>query len=146
MHIGVAIVNDLHPLGKMLPIIFGVRMNCLSLVSLPDKWIHIIICEWSWWINITFYFITEWNNWVSFGVMNCAQADSCNDFNVRGTPTIRIFYPRTNLGEFGLDIKSNNNIAYWKNIVFDHVEISQSKGLFPKEVGIPNLMPLRWVL
>ena len=89
-------------------------------------------------------FLTEWNNWVRFGVINCAQADSCNDFNVRGTPTIRIFYPRTNVGEFGLDIKSNNNVAYWKNIVFDQVEISQSKGLFPKDVGIPNLLPLRW--
>ena len=88
-------------------------------------------------------FVKGWNKWVRFGVINCAQADSCNDFNVRGTPTIRIFYPRTNLGSYGLDIKSATNVAYWKDIIFSHLEISQSKGLLPKGRNIPNLMPMR---
>ena len=45
MHIGVAIVKDLHPLGKMLPIIFVVRMifyalynhTTLNLLSLSEN-------------------------------------------------------------------------------------------------------------
>ena len=81
--------------------------------------------------------------WVRFGNINCAQADSCNDFNVRGTPTIRIFYPRTNNGDYGLDIKSSNNVEYMKKIVIDQMEISQSKGLLPKGREIPNFSPIR---
>ena len=81
--------------------------------------------------------------WVHFGNINCAQANSCNDFNVRGTPTIRIFYPRTNNGNYGLDIKSSNNVEYMKKIVFDQIEISQSKSLLPKGREVPNFSPIR---
>lgn len=89
------------------------------------------------------YFI-EWKKWVRFGVINCAQADKCNDFNIQGTPTVRIIYPDTasNIRNYGLDIESVSNTEYWKNIVFQHVEISQAKGKLPKE-RMPNLIPLR---
>ena len=39
------------------------------------------------------YFFVEWRDMVRIGVINCAQQSSCNDFNIAGTPTIRIFYP-----------------------------------------------------
>ena len=90
-------------------------------------------------------FISEWNKWVKFGVVNCAQATTCNEFNIRGTPTIRIIYPRipANIGNYGLDIKSVMNVKYWKNIVIDHIQIAQAKGILPKQ-ELPNLMPIRY--
>ena len=35
---------------------------------------------------------------VRIGVINCAQQSKCNDFNIDGTPTIRIFYPGMTAG------------------------------------------------
>ena len=95
-------------------------------------------------MRFEFLLFLEWKKWVKFGVINCAQATTCNQFNIRGTPTIRILYPTTpaNIGNYGLDIKSVTNVDYWKNIVFDHIEICQSKGVLPTQ-ELPNLIPMR---
>ena len=91
-----------------------------------------------------FAFILEWNKWVKFGVINCAQATTCNQFNVQGTPTIRMLYPRTpeNIGNYGLDIKSVTTVEYWKNIVLNHIELCQAKGILPTQ-ELPNLITMR---
>ena len=77
-------------------------------------------------------FCLEWHGMVKFGAVNCAQQDSCSNFHVVGTPTIRVFPPKTQPNNIGLVVEANMDIKYWHSTVLNYVEASQVNGLLPK--------------
>lgn len=38
--------------------------------------------------------------------LNCAEQDSCAEFDIQGTPTLRLFYPNAVQGDQGIDIEA----------------------------------------
>ena len=90
------------------------------------------------------YIVTEWHKWVKVAAINCATQDSCNDFSIQGTPTIRIIYPQTPnvIGNYGVNIEASTAVPFWRSVVLHHAEVSQAKNVLPKH-EMPNLLPLR---
>jgi len=44
---------------------------------------------------------------VVIAAVNCAEQESCSDFGIQGTPTVRFFLPNLPAGSTGIDIDTH---------------------------------------
>ncbi|XP_059080391.1 sulfhydryl oxidase 2-like isoform X2 [Tigriopus californicus] len=82
----------------------------------------------------------DWSGHVKISALNCAeQSDQCANFNIMGTPTVRIFPPTTAPPFQGVDVHLQNrsDLLYLRSTVMFHVAKSQMNQLFP--YPLPNL-------
>jgi len=77
--------------------------------------------------------ISAWSPMVKFAAMNCAD-QSCDKYQVQGTPTIRIFYPHTAPNRldstfygFNLPVKSDRD--YFLDILLYNLAVVAGKGV-----------------
>ena len=46
------------------------------------------------------------------------------------------------IGNYGVNLEPSSAVQFWRSVVLHHVEISQAKGVLPKD-EMPNLIALR---
>lgn len=81
----------------------------------------------------------DWKDIVRIGAINCAQQVTCNNFNIRGTPTIRVFFPRIKSG-LGIEIPHNMDVSFNRGEILKSIEVVQSHQLMPS-INRKNLLP-----
>jgi len=74
-----------------------------------------------------------WSPTVRFGAMNCAD-QSCDVYQVQGTPTIRIFHPGTRINRldsafYGYNLPVRSDKEYIQDIILYNLAVVGSKGI-----------------
>lgn len=75
--------------------------------------------------------LAGWDKHVKIAAINCAQQQECADYDIRGTPTIRAFYPNTPAaeGNIGENINLELHTAdYLKGEVLRRMASMQTQG------------------
>ena len=99
-----------------------------------------------------------WNEWVKLAAINCAQQE-CQDYNITGTPTVRMFGPRytgPKSGSTGVDIVAHGEAEFWYSAILENIELLQreeqlelAEGLELNETlisqGLPSLTRYEYV-
>ena len=70
---------------------------------------------------------------MNVAAVNCAEQE-CAPFDIRGTPTIKVFYQATPAPGVGVDIniRDNNDAAFITGMIMEHLAQAQKAGLDPR--------------
>ena len=81
-----------------------------------------------------FVSIADWTDYVKIAAINCAEQNSCADYNIQGTPTIRAFFPNTPHG-IGQDMDlSFQTVNYLRANVLILMGNMQSQGIAKQDM------------
>lgn len=83
--------------------------------------------------------VVGWKPHVQIAALNCAEQESCNNFLITGTPTLRVFYPNTLSESIGVELHEFDqpNLA---DEVLTHILTAQRQQMLKQ---LPSLEPFR---
>merc|ERR1711892_48614 len=76
---------------------------------------------------------SAWSPLVKFAAINCAE-QSCDRYQIQGTPTVRLFHPRTSPNRldsafYGFNLPVNNDKEYFLDNILYNIEVAESRGV-----------------